>query len=331
MKFFVLWLLPYFTFSVFCFGQASTSDRYAFSAKISALKSRSITHEKQIAELLSQTDLEPTNFDLPRKRSAPVDKIDAIAPPVPPAPYLPVPEYYEVKPPIPKEQTGDEGQISEGRLAPQESDGEKDVDDAKGLELSNRGDEIKSGQSVVQSGEDNAGDTITLARHEGYYFGPLLGFAFPDDGAVRDINLGKIPYESDSGYVLGLKFGKDFGTIKWEADYSLLGFDASSTAAGQNYEISSHGLSTRLILEKEIGELFDIRTGLGMGVGFTSIEGGGDYSGESFIYDFGLGIGYRIRENMSISIDYKYFLSAAEDAYDRIKSHMFIASANLDL
>ena len=114
-----------------------------------------------------------------------------------PAPYLPVPEYYEVKPPIPKEQTGAEGQISEGRLAPQEPDGDKDVDDAKGLELSNRGDEIKSGQSVVQSGEDNAVDTITLARHEGYYFGPLLGFAFPDDGAVRDINLGKIPYESD--------------------------------------------------------------------------------------------------------------------------------------
>ena len=88
---------------------------------------------------------------------------------------------------------------------------------------------------------------------------------------------------------------------------------------------------TRLLLEKEIGDLIDLRAGLGMGIGFISIEDNQDYSGESFVYDFGVGASYRLRENMNLSLDYRYFLSEAEDQYDRLKGHIFTASANFDL
>jgi opacity protein-like surface antigen len=84
-------------------------------------------------------------------------------------------------------------------------------------------------------------------------------------------------------------------------------------------------------LEKEIGDLIDLRAGLGMGVGFISLESDSDYSGESFIYDFGIGASYRFRENVSLALDYRFFLSAAEDIYDRINSHIFTASAQFDL
>lgn len=308
-------------------GQVPPASTYAFSDKVSALKSKSLEHEKQISELLSQSNLAPTDFKLPPRRNVQTIPLE-VKPPVPPAPYLPVPEYYEVKKPllIPVESNESDSPPN----VPDKPATEKKVSSQpKGVELS--GTAVGENSTQINNQESSSGEVVTFDRHEGYYFGPLIGFSFPKDGAVRDPLLGKTPYESESGYVLGLQFGKDFDTVRWEAEYSFQGFDGQEIGGLANYEVGVHGLLTRLVLEREIGESFDFRAGLGMGVGFISIEGTQEHSGESFIYDFGIGVGYRFRENLSLGVDYRYFLSAAEDGYDRLSSHMFIASANFDL
>ena len=85
------------------------------------------------------------------------------------------------------------------------------------------------------------------------------------------------------------------------------------------------------MLEHEVGDRFDLRTGLGMGIGFLNFEHGQDYGGTSFAYDFMVGMGYRVAENWSLQVDYRYFLTAANDEYDRLKSHMILLSADFDL
>ena len=329
MKFSILWISSLALLKCSVLAQVPSDKNYAFSDKVSALKSKSSEHERQISELLSESNLTPTNFDLPVRRTNAVPSLESM-PPVPPAPYLPVPEYYEVKKPreisVPNK-TVVPSTLPQVSSVTSAENNESNL--SKGLELSDPDD------ATNPSNSDNADsvstEVIVYERHEGYYFGPLIGFTFPKDGAVRDIGNGKIPFESESGYVLGLQFGKDFDTVRWEAEYSFQGFDGQAIGGGNNYKVGSHGLLTRLVIERELGESFDLRAGLGMGVGFISIEDSQEYSGESFIYDFGIGVGYRFRENLSLGIDYRYFLSAAEDAYDRISSHMFVASANFDL
>ena len=52
---------------------------------------------------------------------------------------------------------------------------------------------------------------------------------------------------------------------------------------------SIHNFFSRLILEKEIGDRFDIRVGLGMGIGIVTLKITADYSGTGFAYDFLVG------------------------------------------
>ena len=298
------------------FSQQNQAESYAFSSEISALKAKSVAHELEIAKLLSDPDLQPTDYNVsPRTPPEPLQEQNP-ATEVPPAPYLPVPEFYDAK-------EGDasvENDISEieQEIAPVASG---DVND-KGLDL-NTSTNSEQNQGLISGGD------IIIQRHNGYYFGPLLGIVIPDNGAVRDASIGKIPYESETGYLFGLQFGKDFGTIRWEVEYSHKGFDGQGTS--NLYEIGTHDFLNRILLEKEIGDLIDFRAGLGMGVGFISFEGNQDYSGESFIYDFILGASYRLRQNLNLSVDYRYFLTGAEDEYDRLKSHIFTVSANFDL
>jgi hypothetical protein len=322
MKFFHLLSLHIFAPLYFLFGQQVQDDTYAFSDKVSALKLKSAAHEKEIAKLLSSTSLQPTNFVVPVPESTqPILPSVNSQPEVPPAPYLPVPDYYEVKEltdtPAPQAPVV-ENDIAATML---------DADSIGGIDLNNT--------DTLNSDDPKPVPEIVFQRHDGYYFGPLLGFTIPDDGAVRDAGgAGKIPYESDTGYFLGLQFGKDFGTVRWEVEYSHQGYDSQGVDfSGLNYdfEVGIHSFATRLLLEKEIGDLIDLRAGLGMGVGFISLESNSDYSGESFIYDFGIGASYRFRENVSLALDYRFFLSAAEDRYDRINSHIFTASAQFDL
>ena len=84
-------------------------------------------------------------------------------------------------------------------------------------------------------------------------------------------------------------------------------------------------------MEMEVAPRVDVRTGLGMGVGFVNLERGQEFSGVGFAYDFLLGVAYRIDENWGVQVDYRYFLNAANDEYDRVKSHVWLVSASLDL
>ena len=317
MKLIHLLSLHIFAPLFFLCGQKIQDDTYAFSDKVSSLKLKSAAHEKEIAKLLSSTELQPTNFVVPSPESIqPVLPPADSQPEVPPAPYLPVPDYYEVKeskdipnPQVPVVQN----QNPAARVI---------ADSEGGIDLNNTDSPISDDAEPVPE--------IIFERHDGYYFGPLLGFTLPDDSAVRDAGgIGKIPYESDAGYFLGLQFGKDFGTVRWEVEYSHQGYDAQGL--NHDFEVGIHSFTTRLLLEKEIGDLIDLRAGLGMGIGFISLESDSDYSGESFIYDFGIGASYRFRENVSLALDYRFFLTAAEDRYDRINSHIFTASAQFDL
>ena len=319
MKLAPLSFFTLFAYSSTLFGQTSQGDSFALSAQVSALKEKSLVHEKEIEALLSSKPLEPTKFNPPVSGAVVPPEPDASGNQVPPSPYLPVPDYYETKEPvsppdaIPSSKTND---------IPSSTTNLSETSDVLDLNSSDsQGDENEN--------EDRVADVL-IERHDGYYFGPLLGFVIPDDGAVRNlVNNTKESFESDAGYFIGLQFGKDFGTIRWEVEYSHHGFDGQGS--GTDYEISVHDFMTRLLLEKEIGDLIDLRAGLGMGIGFISIEDNQDYSGESFVYDFGVGASYRLRENMNLSLDYRYFLSAAEDQYDRLKGHIFTASANFDL
>ena len=136
-------------------------------------------------------------------------------------------------------------------------------------------------------------------------------------------------YDSDSGYFIGLQAGKDFGRVRVEAEYSYHSFDAAT--ASSSLSSSIHNFFSRLILEKEIGDRFDIRAGLGMGIGIVTLEDTADYSGTGFAYDFLLGGAYRLAENWSLQFDYHYYLTAAHDHYDHIKSHLWTISASLDI
>ena len=134
-------------------------------------------------------------------------------------------------------------------------------------------------------------------------------------------------YDADSGYFIGLQVGKDFGGIRVEAEYSYHSFDAST--ATSSLSASIHNFFSRLILEKELGDRFDLRAGLGMGMGIVRLEVTADYSGTGFAYDFLLGGAYRLAENWSLQADYRYYLTAAHDHYDHIKSHLWVLSCKL--
>ena len=69
-----------------------------FRIMVSSLKLKSAAHEKEVAKLLSSTELQPTNFIVPTSEltQPALTPVNAQTD-VPPAPYLPVPDYYEVK------------------------------------------------------------------------------------------------------------------------------------------------------------------------------------------------------------------------------------------
>ena len=111
-------------------------------------------------------------------------------------------------------------------------------------------------------------------------------------------------------------------------DSSYMAFDGSD-----NISVGVNNFLTRIVLETELNDAFELRAGMAMGVGFIGIDGGssGEPSDVGFAYDFLLGGGYNFSENWSLCFDYKYYLSAANDNYDRIKAHILLLSANFQL
>ena len=290
-------------------GQTVSSDGVDLQTRLAAIQSRSAEHEARVRNLLAQPDLVGTNFDLPITPNAvEVDELPEVD--VEPS-FMPVPEYY------------DADEIEEVKEVPSPPSADDLVADPN-LETSS---ETEKPSEDLDEAYSALYDSKVPERHFGYYFGALLGFAMPDDGALRDqISGTKIPYESDLGFLIGLHLGKDFGTSRVEAEYNYLNFDGSG-----GVEVSSHNMMLRLMLEFEVGDRFDWRTGLGMGVGFLNLEHVRDYGGTSFAYDFLLGMGYRVGENWSLQLDYRYYLTAANDEYDRLQSHMILFSADFDL
>lgn len=302
-KIFSFLLLPLFFLS----GQ---NQGQSIAERLAELKARSNVHENQVSQLLAERPLGRTDFTIPNNEAVPV-----LPPPPPPSIVPAVPEARRVEQqdeviPVPIEPAT----LAEANDQNNSTESKEDLDEAY----------AKLYEPDIPS------------RLEGYYFGPILGLVFPQDGAIRTLIPSTSPatytkemYDSDSGYFIGLQAGKDFGRVRVEAEYSYHSFDAAT--ASSSLSASIHNFFSRLILEKEIGDRFDIRVGLGMGIGIVTLEDSADYSGTGFAYDFLLGGAYRLAENWSLQVDYHYYLTAAHDHYDHIKSHLWTISASLDI
>ena len=302
-KIFSFLLLPLFFLS----GQ---NQGQSIAERLAELKARSNVHENQVSQLLAERPLGRTDFTIPNNEAVPV-----LPPPPPPSIVPAVPEALRVEQqneviPVPIEPAT----LAEANDQNNSTESKEDLDEAY----------AKLYEPEIPS------------RLEGYYFGPILGLVFPQDGAIRTLIPSTSPatytkemYDSDSGYFIGLQAGKDFGRVRVEAEYSYHSFDAAT--ASSSLSASIHNFFSRLILEKEIGDRFDIRAGLGMGIGIVTLEDSADYSGTGFAYDFLLGGAYRLAENWSLQVDYHYYLTAAHDHYDHIKSHLWTISASLDI
>lgn len=284
------------------FGQNLTTS---LTDRFQELKSRANAHENYVAQLLAKPGIQRTDFSLPEP--IPRKKDIIVTPPEPEIRYIPIPENLEESNQSTEEVSNSSVIVSEVS----KSNPEKEELD-------------KAYAKLYEPDEP--------ARLNGYYFGPVLGVVIPQDGSIRTSGSPMVrePYEADSGYLLGVQVGKDFGAIRVEAEYSYHSFDASS-ALSSSLSASIHNFFSRVILEKELGESLDLRFGLGMGMGIVGLDGSNDYSGTGFAYDFIFGAGYRLGENWSIQADYRYFLTAANDNYDHIKSHLCVLSANFDL
>jgi hypothetical protein len=309
-------------FSTCCvFGQSFSNPSSSRAEKLADLMARVSAHEVQITQLLSKGPLPRTNFDLP----PPVKRRVPPAPaPRPARPFIPVPEMpVNVEGAAVKEVSAPPPSLDDLVSDPSESVKGNDSDSSPDGNSSEGGDED------LDEAYAKLYDSDAPSRNTGYYFGPVLGLIFPANVATRtstDSGISTNSYESESGYLIGLQGGKDFGKIRLEGEYSYNSFDASV-----GLKASVHNFFSRLILEKEIGERFDLRTGLGMGLGFVNLEKGDEFSGIGFVYDFLLGASYRMDENWGLQVDYRYFLTAANDEYDRVKSHVWLVSASMDL
>ena len=309
-------------FSTCCLYAQSISNTPSSRAEMLAdLMARVSAHEAQVTQLLSKGPVPRTNFDLP----PPVKrKVPPVPAPQPAPPFIPVPDMPDnVEGAAVKEVPAPPPSLDDLVSDPNKSVKEDDPDSPSD------GNASAGGDKDLDEAYAKLYDSGVPSRNTGYYFGPVLGLIFPADVATRTSSgsgLIKTSYESDSGYLIGLQGGKDFGKIRLEGEYGYNSFDASA-----GLKASVHNFFSRLILEKEIGGRFDIRTGLGMGLGFVNLEKGDEFSGIGFVYDFLLGASYRIDENWGLQVDYRYFLTAANDEYDRVKSHVWLVSASLDL
>ena len=302
--------LRFIVLSLFCSSPliplVGQSNDLSVEGRLANLKARSRTHENEVAQLLSQPSIPKTDFSLP----VPTDPAPPVEQTTSPRPsFIPVPEPVSPSPGIVKEVQSPSMPSkpnTEGKTSTV-TDGSKDIEQAY--------------KELYTPKVPN--------RIEGYYYGPILGLVLSKDGAVRKGST-KDDYRSDSGFILGVQVGKDFGDVRAEIEYAYISFDAS-TSNPVPLSASIHNFFSRLILEKELGERFDLRAGLGMGIGIVGLEDSADYNGAGFAYDFILGAGYRLADNLSLQLDYRYYLTAANNDYDHMKGHIWLLSAGLDL
>ena len=285
----------------------ANSESSDLAKRIEEIKARSNSHETKIAALLSKPKIDFEDYSIKEERgNAPAPSDFSSPSPHSDIPYIPVPEYNE----------SDESNLGKEK----QTDYYTTPVSASNETAPKLKENIEEAYAELYQSDDKS-------RWEGYYFGPLIGVVIPDDGAIR--SGGSIqPYSAGNGYNIGFKIGRDFGSIKVEGEYSYVGFDGSN-----GISVGVNNLLTRIILEVEASDFIDLRAGMAMGVGFIGIDGGssGEPSDVGFAYDFLLGAGYNFNEEWSLCLDYKYYLSAANDQYDRITAHALLLSANLKL
>jgi opacity protein-like surface antigen len=310
--------LPSIVFCLFYSFQLchSQESRLSFADRLSEWKKRANAHEDEVALLLSQPPLPRLNFALPERPNTFTSAGSFPPEPQVDLPFIPVPDYIEEEP----SDRDEPGIISEPPIS-------ADVDSESNRSLAS--------QQGVDDAYAELYDTGKPMKHEGFYLGLVSGILFPSDVLLRETSgtspshPNNLSYVADTGYMVGLQVGHDFGFVKAEADYSYHNFDASGV--NRTLEASIHNIFSRLILERALNDKIDIRMGLGMGMGIVDIEGTTDYQGTGFAYDFLLGAGYRLSHDLSLQIDYRYYLTSASEDFDHVKSHMLLLSAHMDL
>ena len=304
----------------FFLGMAVASvyaDFDLINQKYLKLKQRSLDHEQSIKVLLSRPKITPTKFVLPEPKVVSTELTD---------PLIDTQTNLAAPSVIGQDNTGVIKDQNPEALSP-EIDFDDLVNDPIGVTENSLDVNGSASNDELLSAYDDFYAKPKLTRSVGYYFGPLFGFIFPQNGAVFNESSPKTEYKAETGTTFGLQFGRDFGKVRWDAEYNYMGFDGET-----DFEISAHNFISHLNFDFEIGDRADLRTGLGLGVGFMNFDGNADdYDGVGFIYDFVLGAGYRITPLWTLNLDYRYYSSAANDSYDQLKSHMLILNANFDL
>jgi len=305
---------------LFCspsFAQVDGQD--SLSKRISELRLKSNAHGKFVSELLA----DPFEF---REIQVP-EKIDQ-----PELPSNRVDETLKDQELKTETYVPERGLLTDGPQLENEPSLENEDQDLNPLPMAGTdglGDPIELAKESVE--QETSSETIIHeskppTRREGYYFGPFVGFAFPDDSAVR---YPKVAYSSDGGVVAGLRFGHDFGRTRLEGDYSFLTHKIKNSSGSGRSNL--HNFQSRFIFEHEVGSRADLRAGIGLGLGIVDQElAGKDYNGVGFSYDFLLGWSFRAMENWSINLDYRHYLTAAHKNYDRLQGHIIELSAGFD-
>ena len=292
------------------FSLSYAESSSALESKFEDIMARSSSHSLLVNSLLAKPPVKKRNLNLPVFSSSPPDASESDTQMVD-VPYIPVPEFddgIETYRPNYEAEAFDDTATSSPPTA---------------LRMESNPIQSTMEETIIKDSYDELYEEDFEQRGTGYYFGPLVGIFLPEDGALRGGTV--TPYEAETGYLLGLNFGRDFGSISVEGEYTYYGADGSN-----GISLGVNNLFARIILEKELGDTIDIRSGLGMGLGFISIEGGGfgEPSDVGFAYDILVGLGYNFSESLALNFEYKYYLTAANDEYDRISGHCIQLSAN---
>ena len=315
--FFFMRVVLYFFFLGLAVVASVSADFDSLNQKYLKLKQRSLDHEESIKVLLSRPKITPTKFVLPEPKVVSTELTD---------PFIDNKPSSATQSVIGYENAGGIEEQNPEELSP-EIDFDDLVNDPIGVTENNLDVNGSASNDELLSAYDDFYAKPKVTRSVGYYFGPLFGFIFPQNGAVFNESSPKTEYKAETGTTIGLQFGRDFGKVRWDAEYNYMGFDAET-----DFEVSAHNFISHLNFDFEIGDRADLRTGLGLGIGFMNFDGNSDnYNGVGFIYDFVLGAGYKITSLWSLNLDYRYYSSAANDSYDQLKSHMLILNANFDL
>ena len=306
MKCPILALIFSFTSSLSYAGSSS-----ALESKFQDIMARSSSHSSLVNSLLAKPPVKKRNLNLPVVSSPPPDAPDSDTQLLD-VPYIPVPEFDET---IDIYRPNYETEVLDAAALPSPP---------AALPMESNPTQSTMEETIIKDSYNELDEDDFEQRGKGYYFGPLVGIFLPKDGSIRDgTNLN--PYEAENGYLLGLNLGKDFGAVSVEGEYTYYGANGSG-----GISIGVNNLFSRIILEKEIGDAIDLRTGLGIGLAFVSIDGGGfgEPSDVGFAYDFLVGLGYNFSESLALNFEYKYYLTAANERYDRIAAHCILLSAN---